>query len=222
MNYVDSEREAGRPISKLKLFLLGITNFHHILQFLHRFDPTFSRSDRFLIYFLQLSIVTFASFIMFRNLDKATQATNQYDEFIHGSQGVQQIGVDGTVILKEEPISFAGLFQSGTRFGLTFLTLLIFTLILQPLPNWTTALLRRKFVLQESDDLDQEDDVDDLGEATTAADKAPPSPTSKSAQESNHNKRPSSLSASFQSSMSLDPLHSQLALTPDLPLSLLF
>ena len=31
MNYVDSEREAGRPISKSKVFLLGITNHHHIL-----------------------------------------------------------------------------------------------------------------------------------------------------------------------------------------------
>ena len=52
MDYVDAEQEGGRAISKSKLFWLCITNFHHLLQFSHRFDPTFSRLDRFLVYFL--------------------------------------------------------------------------------------------------------------------------------------------------------------------------
>ena len=100
MNYVDAQNEAGKPISKVKLFLLALVNFHHVLQFLYRFDPTFSRTDRFLVYFLQLSLVTFASFVLFRNLDKASLAIEQYDEFVHGAQSVKQVDADGVLILK--------------------------------------------------------------------------------------------------------------------------
>ena len=113
------------------------------------------------------------------------------------------------MILKAEPLSFASLFETGTRFGLTMLTMLVFTLILHPLPNWMTVLLRRKYILQESDDLDQDDDGDDLGDAANAAGGAngPSSPTSRKSMESGHRKNPSSLSASFTSSMSKDPSH---------------
>ena len=64
MNYVESE-----DLYFGKLFILNLTNFHPLLSFKFRYDPNFSRQDRFLLLFLKISLISFLSFILFRNID---------------------------------------------------------------------------------------------------------------------------------------------------------
>jgi len=160
MNYVDADQEDGRSISRSRLFWLSITNFHHLLQFSHRFDPTFSRLDRFLVYFLQLSMVTFGSFVLLRDIDGGDTGANKYDEAVHGAHGGAAHATSGTA--KQSETSLGDLFSDPRRLILLLGCLLIFSLLLQPAPNWSTALLRRKYILQESEEVDEGEDEDEL------------------------------------------------------------
>lgn len=211
MDYVDAEREGGQPISKSKLFWLSLTNFHHLLQFSHRFDPTFSRLDRFLVYFLQLSIVTFFSFLMLRNLDKADTTANQYDQALHGNQGsISSTGQGGDGGRLTEG-NVAG---DGSQVVSVLLCLAFFCLILHPLPNWCTLLLRRKYFLQESEDVDHADDADDVDNEPAAGAK------SKDEQGSTTKVDESQASASHKTEGALTMAN--LLVDPDLPINLLF
>ena len=61
---------AADDLSISKIFVISLANFHPLLTFWYRFDPNISRTDRFVILYLQVSLTLFASFMLFRNLDK--------------------------------------------------------------------------------------------------------------------------------------------------------
>lgn len=54
-----------------------MAHFHPLLTFKFRFDPNLSRQDRFLVLFLQISLTLFASFMLFRDLDKPVDSLSQ-------------------------------------------------------------------------------------------------------------------------------------------------
>lgn len=79
---------AADDLSLPKIFVILLVNFHPLLTFWFRFDPNFSRSDRFVVLLLQVSLTLFASFMLFRNMDKPDPAgkeleisTNEYLAF---------------------------------------------------------------------------------------------------------------------------------------------
>ena len=73
MNYVNSDTftqsNAKIEIPGSTMFVLSMINYHPLIGLYHRFDPKVSRYDRFLVFFLQLSLLSLMSFLFLRNID---------------------------------------------------------------------------------------------------------------------------------------------------------
>lgn len=116
---------AADDLSLPKIFVIILANFHPLLTFWYRFDPNFSRSDRFLVLLLQVALTLFASFMLFRNIDKPDPSGKELD------------------IPSNEYLAFFLCF-----FGFAFLTI-------SPLPSPFYDCLRSKYILNEMPNFDE-------------------------------------------------------------------
>jgi len=115
---------AADDMSLSKIFVILLANFHPLLTFWYRFDPNLSRSDRFIILLLQVSLTLFASFMLFRNMDKP-------------DPGGKELKISG-----DEYLTF---FLSFLGFSL---------LTIGPFPSPFYNCLRTKYILNEMPDFD--------------------------------------------------------------------
>ena len=115
---------AADDLSLPTIFVIILANFHPLLTFWYRFDPNFSRSDRFLVLLLQVSLTLFASFMLFRNMDKPDPAGKELE------------------ISSNEYVAF---FLCFVGFAL---------LTLSPLPSPFYDCLRSKYILNEMPNFD--------------------------------------------------------------------
>jgi len=115
---------AADDLSLSKIFVILLANFHPLLTFWYRFDPNLSRSDRFVVLLLQVSLTLFASFMLFRNMDKPDPAGKE---------------------LKISTNEYVAFFLSFIGFAL---------LTISPLPTPLYDCLRSKYILNEMPNFD--------------------------------------------------------------------
>ena len=101
----------------MRLFRVFLTQFHPILQIPYRFDPTLNRQDRFTLYYLQITLLAFLSFLLCRNVDKPAPETGKFTF---------------TLEVLVMPTAY---------------TFLLSLLVMGPLPTWVLDCLRTKFEL---------------------------------------------------------------------------
>jgi hypothetical protein len=116
---------ANEPLTVSKMFSIFVTQFHPLLHLVYRFDPSLNRHDRFVVYYLQVTIVAFLSFLLCRNVDKPAPETGKFT------------------------------FTPDVLLMPALYTVLFSLLIMGPLPTWLLDCLRSKFSLTSiPDELD--------------------------------------------------------------------
>lgn len=143
MDFVDAEElndedevtGGAQPLIRTKrLFWLSVANFHPIISNAFRFDPSLPRQDRFLLFFLQLSVLTFVCFMSLRGYDRSDPLQNQVNLVLN---------YEASLAARQNQRSP---YQILLPIGLT----LLFAVLLLPLPNLATLPFVKRYTLTEA------------------------------------------------------------------------
>ena len=150
------ELTAGQQplIHTKRLFWLSVANFHPIISNMFRFDPALPRQDRFLLFFLQLSILTFVCFMSLRGYDRSDPLQNQVNAVLNYEASLAARQSEGSPLAILLPM------------GLT----LLFAVLLLPLPNLAALPFVKRYTLTEVSDEASTSDSDEANEGGTNED----------------------------------------------------